>query len=331
MMDQKVETQGIVIVGEEICQEVISRADAFSAVEAVFGAMAKGDAYNFPVVREAIGHADALYGFKGGFDKSGLTLGLKAGGYWPGNMDKGLTNHQSTVCLFDPDTGQLSALVGGNYLTALRTAASSSVSIAHLARKDAKVLGMVGAGHQSTFQLRAAAEQRDFEKVVAWNPHPDMLPRLQAVAEELGLAFEGVSQEELGAQADVIITITSAFEPLLMADWIKPGTHIACMGTDTKGKQEVDPVLFQRATVFADEIAQSISIGEAQHAVAQGLIAEGDITPVGAVINGTHAGRASAEEITLFDGTGVGLQDLAVASVAARIARERGLVTPVTL
>ena len=331
MMDQKVEAQGIVIVGEEICQEVISRADAFSAVEAVFGAMAKGDAYNFPVVREAIGHADALYGFKGGFDKSGLTLGLKAGGYWPGNMDKGLTNHQSTVCLFDPDTGQLSALVGGNYLTALRTAASSSVSIAHLARKDAKVLGMVGAGHQSTFQLRAAAEQRDFDKVVAWNPHPDMLPRLQAVAEELGLAFEGVSQEELGAQADVIITITSAFEPLLMADWIKPGTHIACMGTDTKGKQEVDPVLFQRATVFADEIAQSISIGEAQHAVAQGLIAEGDITPVGAVINGTHAGRASAEEITLFDGTGVGLQDLAVASVAARIARERGLVTPVTL
>jgi len=331
MMDKQVEAQGIVIVGEEICQEVISRADAFSAVEAVFGAMAKGDAYNFPVVREAIGHADALYGFKGGFDKSGLTLGLKAGGYWPGNMAKGLTNHQSTVCLFDPDTGQLSALVGGNYLTALRTAASSSVSIAHLAREDSKVLGMVGAGHQSTFQLRAAAEQRDFDKVVAWNPHPDMLPRLQAVAEELGLEFEGVSREELGAQADVIITITSAFEPLLMADWIKPGTHIACMGTDTKGKQEVDPVLFQRATVFADEIAQSISIGEAQHAVVQGLISEGDITPVGAVINGTHAGRSSAEEITLFDGTGVGLQDLAVASVAARIARDRGLVTPVSL
>ncbi|WP_297770772.1 iminosuccinate reductase BhcD [uncultured Roseovarius sp.] len=330
-MDKQVEAQGIVIVGEDICQEVISRADAFSAVEAVFGAMAKGDAYNFPVVREAIGHADALYGFKGGFDKSGLTLGLKAGGYWPGNMDKGLTNHQSTVCLFDPDTGQLSALVGGNYLTALRTAASSSVSIAHLARKDAKVLGMVGAGHQSAFQLRAAAEQRDFEKVVAWNPHPDMLPRLQAVAEELGLEFEGVSQEELGAQADVIITITSAFEPLLMADWIKPGTHIACMGTDTKGKQEVDPVLFQRATVFADEIAQSISIGEAQHAVGQGLISEGDITPVGAVINGDHPGRASDDEITLFDGTGVGLQDLAVASVAAKLARERGLATAVTL
>jgi ornithine cyclodeaminase len=324
-MDTQSTAQGIVIVSEAICEEVITRADAFGAVEAVFAAMARGDAYNFPVVREAIGHADALYGFKGGFDRAGLALGLKAGGYWPGNMDKGLTNHQSTVFLFDPDTGQLSALVGGNYLTALRTAASSSVSIAHLARKDAKVLGMVGAGHQSTFQLRAAVEQRDFEKVVAWNPHPDMLPRLGAVAEELGLAFEAVSQEELGAEADVIITITSAFEPLVMAGWIKPGTHIACMGTDTKGKQEVDPALLKRATVFADEIAQSISIGEAQHAVAQGLIAEGDITPIGAVINGTHPGRGSDDEITLFDGTGVGLQDLAVASVAARIARERGL------
>lgn len=333
MMDtqNEVSADGFVIVGEEICQKIISRADAFGAVEAVFAAMARGDAYNFPVVREAIGHADALYGFKGGFDRSGLSLGLKAGGYWPGNMDKGLTNHQSTVFLFDPDTGRLSALVGGNYLTALRTAASSSVSIAHLARNDSKVLGMVGAGHQSTFQLRAAVEQRAFEKVVAWNPHPDMLPRLGAVAKELGLEFEAVTQEELGAQADVIITITSAFEPLMMADWVKPGTHIACMGTDTKGKQEVDPALFQRATVFADEIAQSISIGEAQHAVGKGLIAEADITPIGAVINGTHAGRSSETEITLFDGTGVGLQDLAVASVAAKLAREQGLVTPITL
>ncbi len=330
-MDAMAADNGVIIVGEDVCEKVIGRSDAFSAVESVFAAMAKGDAYNFPVIREAIGYADALYGFKSGFDRAGKVLGLKSGGYWPGNMAKGLTNHQSTVFLFDPDTGRLKALVGGNYLTALRTAASSSVSIAHLARKDAKVLGMVGAGHQSTFQLRAAAEQRDFDRVVAWNPHPEMLPKLGAVAEELGLSFQAVTQEQLGETADVIITITSAFEPLLMADWIKPGTHIACMGTDTKGKQEVDPALLARATVFADEIAQSITIGEAQHAVASGLIGEADITPIGAVINGDHPGRTSNDEITLFDGTGVGLQDLAVASVAANLARERGLGTKVAL
>ena len=109
-----------------------------------------------------------------------------------------------------------------------------------------------------------------------------------------------------------------------MRDWIKPGTHIACMGTDTKGKQEVDPAILAAATVFADEIAQSITIGEAQHAVGAGQVAEGDITPIGAVINGDHPGRSSDTEITLFDGTGVGLQDLAVASVAAREAEKAG-------
>ena len=331
MNDANNETSGLLIISEDVCAQAVSRADSFDAVEAVFGAMARGDAYNFPVIREAIGYADALYGFKSGFDRAGKNLGVKSGGFWPGNMDRGLTNHQSTIFLFDPDTGRLQALVAGNYLTAVRTAASSSVSIAHLARKNAKVLGMVGAGHQSTFQLRAAAEQRNFEKVVAWNPHPDMLPRLGAVAEELGLEFESVTQEDLGAQADVIITITSAFEPLLMADWIKPGTHIACMGTDTKGKMEVDQALFARATVFADEIAQSVTIGEAQHAIASGLIKDSDITPIGAVINAAHAGRTSDDEITLFDGTGVGLQDLAVASVAARVAREKGLATQVNL
>jgi ornithine cyclodeaminase len=321
----------IQIVSEETCQQLVSRADAFEAVEQVFAAMARGDARNFPVVREAIGHADALFGFKSGFDKAGMALGLKAGGFWPGNAEMGLTNHQSTVFLFDPDTGRLKALVAGNYLTAVRTAASSSVSIRHLARKDAKVLGMVGAGHQAQFQLRAAAEQRSFEKVVAWNPHPDMLPKLEAVANEIGLPFEAVSQQDLAAQADVIITITSAFEPLLMHDWIKPGTHIACMGTDTKGKQEVDPALVAGARVFTDEVAQSVALGETQHAVAQGLIDQDAITPIGQVINGDHPGRQSDEEITLFDGTGVGLQDLAVAATAADLAARQGKAKTVAL
>ena len=321
----------MLIVNEEICQKVMTRPAAYDAVEAVFGAMARGDARNFPVVREAIGHADALYGFKSGFDRASMVLGVKAGGYWPHNAEKGLTNHQSTVFLFDPDTGRLSALVGGNYLTALRTAAASAISINHLARRDVKVLGMVGAGHQSTFQLRAAAEQRDFESVVAWNYHPEMLPALGKVAEELGLPFEAVSREALGAEADVIITITSAHEPLLMKEWIRPGTHIACMGTDTAGKQELDPEIFAAATVFTDEVAQSISIGEAQHAIARGLIRPEHITPIGAVINGDHPGRSSGDEITVFDGTGVGLQDLAVASAAAQAAEKQGFSEDIVL
>jgi len=329
--EQLAANSDISIISEAVCQQVVGRPEAFSAVESVFAAMAKGDACNFPVVREAIGHADALYGFKSGFDRAGMALGVKSGGYWPGNAAKNLTNHQSTILLFDPDTGKLKSLVAGNHLTAMRTAASSAVSIAHLARQDAKVLGMVGAGHQSTFQLRAALEQRDFERVVAWNPSPEHLERLANICTELGLPFEAVDREQLATQADVIITITSAFEPLMMSSWIKPGTHIACMGTDTKGKQEVDPQLLAMATVFTDEVAQSVSIGEAQHAVASGALKVESIVSIGEVINGAHSGRRSDDEITLFDGTGVGLQDLAVAQAAAALAEEQGLATFITL
>lgn len=317
------------IVPEREIAGLMTRAAAFDAVERVFAAMAAGDAYNFPVVREAIGHEEALYGFKGGFDRAGGSLGLKAGGYWPHNLQRrGLINHQSTVFLFDPDTGKARAMVGGNLLTALRTAAASSVSIKHLAREDAKVLGMVGAGHQATFQLRAALERRDFEKVIGWNLHPEMLRNLETVAAEAGVPFEVVELDGL-QEADVIITITSSFDAIVMSEHVRDGTHIACMGTDTVGKQEVAPELVRRARVFTDEVAQAVSLGECQHAISAGLISQDDVTEIGAVINGSDAGRRDAAEVTLFDGTGVGLQDLAVAASVVELAIEKGIAIKV--
>lgn len=317
------------IVPEAKIADLMDRQASFEAVEGVFASMASRSAYNFPVIREAIGHADALYGFKSGFDRKTLNLGLKSGGYWPGNMAKALTNHQSTVFLFDADTGKCRAVVGGNLLTALRTAAAAAVSVAHLARKDARVLGIVGSGHQAAFQMRAVAEQRNFERVVAWNRTPEKLASLKAVADEIGLPFESVSLEDLGAQADVIVTIVSAHAAILKDAHVKPGTHIACMGTDTKGKQEVEAALVARATVFTDEIAQSVTIGECQHAIADGSLLQSAITELGAVINGTHMGRSDDAEITLFDGTGVGLQDLAVASAVVELAIAKGVAVDV--
>ncbi|MGQ4273789.1 iminosuccinate reductase BhcD [Terrihabitans sp. B22-R8] len=311
------------VVPEKDIAGLMTAEAAFDAVEAVFAAMARGEARNFPVIREALGHEDALYGFKGGFDASGLNLGLKAGGYWPNNQKHGLINHQSTIFLFDPDTGRVSAAVGGNLLTALRTAAASAVSSKHLAPKGAKVLGMIGAGHQSAFQMRAAVRFGAFERVLGWNPHPDMLSRLADTAAELGLPFEAVEREQLGAEADVIISITSAFEPLLLDGHVKGPTHIAAMGTDTKGKQELDPALVARARLFTDEVAQSLTIGEFQHAAAAGSITESDVVALGKVIIGEHEGRGDAG-ITIFDGTGVGLQDLAVAGAVVELAKQQG-------
>ena len=311
------------IIPESLIADLVSPADAFTAVESTFAAMARHEARNFPVVREALGEG-RQYGFKSGLDSLAGMLGVKAGGYFPGNAARGMINHQSSVFLFDPDTGRPVAMVGGNLLTALRTAAASAISIHRLARPDSRTLGLIGAGHQAAFQLRAAARVRRFERVIAWNLHPDMLPKLAAVAAELGLPFESVPLERM-TEADVIITITSSPAASLLAAHVSPGTHLACMGTDTVGKQEVEPALLARARVFTDEVAQSITLGEAQHAVAQGLVAPEAIIPLGAVVAGLHPGRQGADEITLFDGTGVGLQDLAVAAVALHRAEERGL------
>lgn len=321
----------MIIVPEREIAGLVTAADCFAAVEKVFASMAKKSASNFPVVREAIGHADAIYGVKSGIDRVGPALGLKAGGFWPNNAGKGLMNHQSTIMLFDADTGQCRAVVGANLVTALRTAAASAISIKYLSRPDSKVLGMIGAGHQSMFQLRAALQQRAFVKVVGWNITPEALGRLEAVANEHGLPFEPVDLDTLSKEADVIVTITSSFAPILKAAQVRPGTHLACMGTDTKGKQEVESQLVADATVFTDEIVQAVTIGEAQHAIKEGLIEAADLTEIGAVINGDQPGRIRPDEITLFDGTGVALQDLAVATAAVDLAIARGVAVEVDL
>ena len=313
----------MLIIPEALIAQLVSAEDAFAAVEAALASAARGQAENFPVIREALGEG-RQYGFKSGIDRAGAILGVKAGGYFPGNTARGVINHQSSIFLFDPDTGRPVAMVGGNLLTALRTAAAAAISIDRLARPDARVLGIVGAGHQAGFQLRAAARVRKWDRVIGWNLHPEMLTRLGDIATEIGLPFEAVGLDRM-VEADAIITITSSPAASLMTAHVSPGTHLACMGTDTVGKQEVEPALLARARLFTDEVAQSVTIGEAQHAVAAGLVQPDQIVTLGAVLAGLAKGRQSADEITLFDGTGVGLQDLAVAAMAATRARERGM------
>jgi alanine dehydrogenase len=265
------------------------------------------------VVREALGYQNALYGFKSGFDPASGALGLKAGGYWPNNASKGLANHQSTIFLFDPDTGQCKALLAGNTITALRTAAASAVSIDRLAIKEPSTLGVVGTGHQSVFQLEAALRVRSFDEVVIWNRSHRDLTKHRKVADFYGVDLREADLEVVVRSAQVIITITSCFEQLFPNEWVGPGAHVAAMGTDTKDKQELDPRLTQRALRFADEIVQSRTIGEFQH-----LTTEVDITPIGAVIAGTAKGRTQDDQVTVFDGTGVGLQDLACAQAIVK-------------
>lgn len=317
----------MLIISEALARELVSVDAAIEAVEACFAAMAGGTAWNFPVVREALGVSDAVYGVKSGIDASAKVLGLKAGGYWPHNLALGQTNHQSSTLLFDTQTGKASALVSANYLTGVRTGASSAIATKYLSRKDATVLGVIGTGGQSVFQLRATMAVRTLTEVHAWDLDEGNLTRFGETVRSLGLEFHGHdAREPVLAAADIVITVTPSQAALIEKDWVRPGTHISAMGADTKGKQELAPGLVASAALFYDELEQVKTIGEFQHAFAQELIREADLRgSIGQVIAGAIPGRRSDDEITIFDGTGVALQDLVVADLAVRLAREKSL------
>jgi ornithine cyclodeaminase/alanine dehydrogenase-like protein (mu-crystallin family) len=315
----------MLVIPEKLARDLVSVEEAIAAVAEAFLAAHRQKARSYPVVREALGHADAVFGVKAGFDASLPVLGLKAGGYWPRNAAAGRGNHQSSTLLFDPDSGQATALIGANYLTGVRTGAASALASRHLARREAHVLGLIGTGAQSIHQFRAALAVRKLTRVLAWDPDPGNLAAFGRAVADQGLAFEALEIAEVARRSDILITVTPSRAALVRREWIRPGTHINAMGADTAGKQELEPELVAAASLSVDDAEQAITIGECQHAYRLGLIDRSRLgATLGAVIAG-DAGRSSAEEITLFDGTGVALQDLAVAALAQRRARERSL------
>ena len=315
----------MLVISEKLARELVSVEDAIEAVATAFKAAHEEKARSFPVVREAVGRAEAVFGVKAGYDGSLPILGLKAGGYWPRNAAAGRTNHQSTTLLFDPDSGQPTGLVSANYLTGVRTGAASALASRHLARPDARVLGLIGTGAQSVHQFRAAVAVRPLTRVLAWDPDRTNLAAFGQKVRQRGLAFEATDIADVARRSDILITITPSRTAMVRREWIRPGTHINAMGADTAGKQELDPELVAAASLVVDDAEQAISIGECQHAYRLKLIDRDRLRwTLGAVVSGAFA-RGSAEEITLFDGTGVALQDLAVAVLAHRRAKDRGL------
>ncbi len=307
----------VALISDAACEALLSPADALAGMRDLFAQMASGDADNFPVVRERPGIANSVYGVKSGVNRGNGLLGLKIGGYWPGNTDRGMARHQSTVVLTNPDTGEPVALVGGNAITALRTAASAALSIDVLARRDARVLGVIGAGGQALSHARAALAVRAFDRVLIWNRTPGGATKLVAA---LGQGEVCASADDLVAASDAVITITNATTPLFSAGAVQPGTHFACMGADTAGKGETPAELLALASLFVDSPTQSRALGEGQRAPA-----ESSLVALGDVILGRAPGRVADDQVTLFDGTGLGLQDLALAGIALRKAEAAGL------
>jgi alanine dehydrogenase len=318
----------ILILNRAELEELLTLDTMIPAVEKAFIAFAEGRTKAYPVVREKVQHHKGIFGIKSGYLMNEEVIGLKAGGFWLDNPSKGLTAHQSTTVMFDPTTGQPTAIMDGNHITTIRTAAVGALAARLLCRENVKTAAVLGCGTHGTGQAKALCHVRSsIESIRAYDVERENLERFARNLGARGLDVQTTQSAEKAVRgADVVITATPGHDPVLWADWIEPGMHVSAFGSDTVGKVEVEAALFERARVVVDDIDQAITIGETQHAVKQGIIQREDIhATLGELLVGRKPGRTTDDEVTLFDATGLAFQDLIAGYLATRLAGERGM------
>ena len=329
-----------VLSAHDIAQ-VFTITDALEAVEEAYRQKAEGKGVAWPMVYEAFEPGVADMDIRSGKLADTGLFGLKLTAWFSQNSAKGLPEIFGTTLICDDTTGAPLALLNASAITGLRTGAAAALGAKWLARKDAKNLLVVGAGHMSTFQVAAVlAACENIEHVEVWDPKKAEAPeeRVVAMRKQVAsiLAQAGVERtydivavadgEAACGRADVIVTITPATAPVVKDAWVKPGTHLSCVGADMEGKQEAESALAARAALYVDDRAQSVASGELEVPVKEGAIAATDIVAeLGEVIAGMAEGRTSDEQVTLFDTSGIAVQDLAASKVAFDRAVEQGL------
>jgi alanine dehydrogenase len=214
-----------------------------------------------------------------------------------------------------PETGFPLAICDGSYHTVMRTGAAAAVSAKWLARKDSRILAIVGGGHMAEGTLETCAEVFPWQEVRVWSRSQETLDHFVAEQQPKHEQLEikpSLDLEQVVRGADVVVTVTPARGAIVEDEWIGAGTHIAAVGADKGGDQELDARILQRARIFVDDIRQCRTDGEINVPLAEGLISEADIAgEIGEVIAGKKEGRTSESEVTVFDSTGIALQDSA--------------------
>ncbi|MCQ0987575.1 ectoine utilization protein EutC [Jiella marina] len=298
-------------------------------IEAAFVALATKPVAMPPIMRldipEHRGEVDVKSAYVPGF--SGFAIKVSPGFF--DNPKLGLPSVNGLMMLLSSTTGLVEALFLDNgYLTDVRTAAAGAVAARHLAREDASVAAILGAGVQAKLQLEALTLVRPIREARIWARNAEKASACaRDLSERLGIKVEampGPDAKEAVTGADVIVTTTPAELPILRADWLEPGQHVTAMGSDAEHKNEVEPAAIARADLYvADSLAQTRRLGELHHAIAAGIAADDQsFAELGAIAAGTLAGRSSEGQITLCDLTGTGVQDTAIATLAfSRVAR----------
>ncbi|HZX25790.1 MAG TPA: ornithine cyclodeaminase family protein [Telluria sp.] len=259
-----------------------------------------------------------------------ISMKVSSGGFVHNPADFGVPCGMGTILVFDARTGGLACVMDGSLITGLRTGACGAVSVKALARKDASKIASIGTGNQARMQIRAVREVMRIGEIHAWDSSPESLMRFKAdIESEFGIpVVPATSKQEAVEQADILITTTRGTGSLVEAAWVKPGTHIVAIGTDQRGKQEFEPEIFRNAKIVNDSIAQCTEKGETWHPLDQGIIAKDDIhAEIGEILLGKKPGRVSEDEITIFDSTGMAIQDNTTAARIYRNAIEREMGT----
>lgn len=252
--------------------------------------------------------------FKIGYCEANEIISMKSssGGFPNNPTEHGVPSGMGTILLFDARTCALICVMDGSLITGLRTGAAGAVSVKALARKNAKTITSIGTGNQARMQIRAIREVMTIETIHAWDHHPETLARYKADIElEFGIpVVMAPSKQDAVERADILVTTTRGKGSLVEAAWVRPGTHIVAIGTDTHGKQELEPEVFRNAKIVNDSKAQCIEKGETWHPLNKGVIREDDIhAEIGEILLGRKAGRESDDEVTIFDSTGMAIQD----------------------
>ena len=300
-------------MSEDESAALVSHAMAYEAAREALVAVA-GDAFIFPAVLAHGSSATNRFSIKSA--ATAEFAGLKIGSFWPANSDQGLPRHNSLILLFDQGVGRVEWVIEAGKVNAYRTAAADAVAADVLAREDAAVLAIFGTGNQALYECRAIARIRPIRQLLVVARDPAKGDAFVAALQNEGLESACVEARAACEQADIVVTATPSRSPLFDADWIRPGTHVASMGSDAPGKQELPPGLFDRVALFCDLPSQAIIMGDLQHFTG----ARESIIAIGDVLCGRSPGRVSPEQITVFDSSGVALQDLTIARrlVAAR-------------
>jgi alanine dehydrogenase len=318
------------LLSDSDVKHLITMNDIVPAVEHVFGEYAEGKV-EMPgkIYVNVKGYGD--FRAMPSYVPSINTAGIKWVNVHPDNPQKGLPTVMATILLNDPKTGKLLCVMDGSSLTDERTGAAGGVAAKYLARKDASVVGIIGSGHQAWTQLLAynVVFGNKIKLVKVYSRHLEHAEALAGrIRAEMRYDARACSSPEEAADADIIATVTPARSPVLKAEWVKPGTHINAIGADAPGKQELETALTVKARVFVDSVEQASHSGEINVPWGQGLLTKDTIAgTIGEIITGKVPGRTDDREITIFDSTGLAIQDMAVAHLIYERALGEGLGT----